>query len=170
MFAAAQAVTLSASHERRSYTRDQLLQARGCVWCSLSPTTASNISAYGQRRHRGSRAGRNKQRSIPVIDTRDRQPIKRRPVAGSGLDTRNFMNERHAVNITTITVVLCTLRHAAQTRNHLQFGAMNLHSVNDKIDNILSLRRERDLDVLLLCETWHDSDSVCIRRLRADGM
>ena len=41
---------------------------------------------------------------------------------------------------------------------------------NDKIDDILSLCRERDLDVLLLCETWHDSDSVCIRRLHADGM
>ena len=38
-----------------------------------------------------------------VIDTRDRQPIKRRPVTGSGLDTRNFMNERHAVNITATT-------------------------------------------------------------------
>ena len=63
-----------------------------------------------------------------------------------------------------------TLRHAAPIRNHLKFGAMNVHSANDNIDNILSLRRERDLDVLLLCETWHDSDSVCIRRLRADGM
>ena len=50
------------------------------------------------------------------------------------------------------------------------FGVMNVHSANDKIDNILSLRRERDLDVLLLCETWHASDSVSIRRLRADGL
>jgi len=39
-----------------------------------------------------------------------------------------------------------------------------------RIDDIISLLHERDLDVLLLCETWHDSDSVCIRRLRADGM
>jgi len=25
------------------------------------------------------------------------------------------------------------------------------------------------MDVLLLCETWHDRDSIAIRRLRADG-
>jgi len=58
------------------------------------------------------------------------------------------------------------------TRHDLKFGLMNVHSANDKIGNILSLRHERDLDVLLLCETWHDSDSDsdCIRRLHADGM
>ena len=50
------------------------------------------------------------------------------------------------------------------------FGSMNVHSLNDKIDAILSVRRERKLDVLLLAETWHYPDSVCIRRLRADGM
>jgi len=63
-----------------------------------------------------------------------------------------------------------TLRHAAPTRHYLKYGLIKVHSANDKIDNILSLRHERDLDVLLLCETWHDSDSVCIRRLHADGM
>ena len=30
-------------------------------------------------------------------------------------------------------------------------------------------RRTHSLQVLLLVETWHDSDSVAIRRLRADG-
>ena len=94
--------------------------------------------------------------SIHVINTRDRQPIKRRPVTGRGLDTRNFMNERHAISITTTTttcnVRVCTLRHGAPIRNRLKFGAMNVHSANDKIYNILSLRRERDLDVLLLCD------------------
>ena len=31
------------------------------------------------------------------------------------------------------------------------------------------VERRQALDVLLLCETWHDADSVSIRRLRADG-
>ena len=32
------------------------------------------------------------------------------------------------------------------------------------------MRREHDLDVMLLTETWHDGDSVSIRRLRAEGL
>jgi len=34
----------------------------------------------------------------------------------------------------------------------------------------MDFRRERALDVMLLSETWHDGDSVCIRRLRAEGL
>ena len=42
-------------------------------------------------------------------------------------------------------------------------------SKNNKIDDLLDVRREQQIDVLFLTETWHDSDSVSIRRLRADG-
>ena len=38
-----------------------------------------------------------------------------------------------------------------------------------EIDELLPEFRDRSLDVTLLCETWHDSDSVPIRRIRADG-
>jgi len=38
-----------------------------------------------------------------------------------------------------------------------------------KLDNLLIQSREHSIDVLELCETWHDSDSVANRRLRADG-
>ena len=31
------------------------------------------------------------------------------------------------------------------------------------------MKRDRLLDVLFLVETWHDSDSTCLCRLRADG-
>ena len=41
--------------------------------------------------------------------------------------------------------------------------------MNNKIDDLLDVRREQKIDVLFLTETWHDSDSVSIRRLRADG-
>jgi hypothetical protein len=41
--------------------------------------------------------------------------------------------------------------------------------MNNKIDDLLDVRREQQIDVLFLTETWHDSDSVSIRRLRADG-
>ena len=47
---------------------------------------------------------------------------------------------------------------------------MNEHSQSpSQLDDMLVEFRERHLDVLLLCETWHDADSVSIRRLRADG-
>jgi len=71
---------------------------------------------------------------------------------------------------TCLSIRVRTLHHATPTRHYLKFGLINVHSANDKIDNILPLRHDRDLDVLLLCETWHDSDSVCIHRLHADGM
>ena len=37
------------------------------------------------------------------------------------------------------------------------------------MDEVISLQHDRHLDVMLLCETWHDSNSVCISRLRANG-
>jgi len=39
-----------------------------------------------------------------------------------------------------------------------------------KVDSLLIEIRERPIDVLLLCETWHDAHSVSIRRLRAEGL
>jgi len=61
-------------------------------------------------------------------------------------------------------------RHVSPVFFPIKIGFMNVQSANDKSDDILSLRRDRGIDVLLLCETWHDSDSVFIRRLRSDGM
>ena len=61
-------------------------------------------------------------------------------------------------------------RHSCPNAQRLVFGSMNVQSANNKIDDIVAMKRERDLDVLCLCETWHDQDSVCIRRLRAEGL
>jgi hypothetical protein len=52
----------------------------------------------------------------------------------------------------------------------LTFGLLNVPSANDKIDDIIDTKRENRLDVMLLTETWHDADSVSIRRLRAEGL
>ena len=38
-----------------------------------------------------------------------------------------------------------------------------------KLDDLLLVKRDYSLDVLLLCETWHDADSVSIDRLRSNG-
>jgi len=49
---------------------------------------------------------------------------------------------------------------------------MNVRSAagKGKIDDIIAMKRDRSIDVLCLCETWHDEDSVSIRRLRAQGL
>ena len=47
---------------------------------------------------------------------------------------------------------------------------MNVRSLSpSKLDSLLIELNERPVNVMLLCETWHDADSVAIRRLRADG-
>jgi len=52
----------------------------------------------------------------------------------------------------------------------LTFGSMNVQSLSStKFDVLLDVHRENRLDVMLLCEAWHDPDSVSISRLRAGG-
>jgi len=51
----------------------------------------------------------------------------------------------------------------------LVFGCHNIRSLVNKLDNLLDVRRDLDIDVLFLVETWHDADAVRFRRLRTDG-
>jgi len=44
----------------------------------------------------------------------------------------------------------------------------NIRSLGNKLDSLLDVRRDKNIDVLFLTETWHDSDSVSIRRLRVE--
>jgi len=50
------------------------------------------------------------------------------------------------------------------------FGCMNVRSLSQsKLDSFLIELNDQPVDIMLLCETWHDADSVAIRRLCADG-
>jgi len=60
-------------------------------------------------------------------------------------------------------------RHGASSGPELSLGCYNVRSLESKVDQLLAVRRDLSIDVLLLVESWHDSDSVCLRRLRADG-
>ena len=71
------------------------------------------------------------------------------------------------VRATTTDWVLC---HTTPVVRHLVFDALNVQSANNKIDEIMDVRCEHALDVMLLSETWHDGDSVSIRRVRAKGL
>jgi len=60
-------------------------------------------------------------------------------------------------------------RHSPVTRS-LAFGALNVRSLNNRVDVITDLLKDTTTDVLCLTETCHeDSDAVPIQRLRASG-
>jgi len=44
-----------------------------------------------------------------------------------------------------------------------------VRSLHNKTDDVLEIIRDRRVDIFCLTETWHDSDSACIGRLRASG-
>jgi len=68
-------------------------------------------------------------------------------------------------------ITMPVLRHAGSSAGRtLGFASQNVRSLTLlKFDALLVEFLDRSLDIVVLCETWHDSDSVSIRRLRADG-
>src|SRR5258706_313417 len=46
----------------------------------------------------------------------------------------------------------------------VSFGCLNIRSLNNKLDDLLEVRRDHSIDVLCLVETWHDADCVSFRR------
>jgi len=60
-------------------------------------------------------------------------------------------------------------RHASSRRHLLSFGLLNVRSLHHKVDCVMEIQRDCAIDVLLLTETWHDTDSVCLSRLRNEG-
>lgn len=64
---------------------------------------------------------------------------------------------------------VCVKRHESPTPRHLTFGCWNVRSANAKIDEIIDVKSRQQLDVLLLTETWHENESISIKRLRSEG-
>ena len=59
-------------------------------------------------------------------------------------------------------------RHSKPQGKNLNFGFINIRSLGSKLDSLLDVGRDKNIDVLFLAETWHDTESVSIRRLRAE--
>jgi len=57
-------------------------------------------------------------------------------------------------------------RHVTRPTSELVFGCPNIWSLGNKLDDLLDVQCDQLIDVLFLCETWHDADSVALRRLR----
>ena len=80
-------------------------------------------------------------------------------VSGNGPSARRRVygsDRRHVVPVPVIV-----RRHMQQIGRNVVFGSMNARSLS-KVDELLLEFRDRSLDAMLLCETWHDSDSVLI--------
>ena len=43
------------------------------------------------------------------------------------------------------------------------FRCLNIVRLDSKLDDLLEVRRDQSIDVLLLTESWHDSNSVCLQ-------
>ena len=156
-----------------TFTRASLLAFRRQASSTLSSDVIARVRLLCLRRHRGRRAGRHVGCSAwayrpaavlrPVgngayIIAGSRSPPTTRRVYGSV--QRNFLR-----------VPIVAERHAKPIAGRaLAFGSMNVRSLTPlKLDDLLVELRDRSLDVLLLCETWHDANSVSVCRLRADG-
>ena len=74
------------------------------------------------------------------------------------------------VDIVVQTSPARVLRHTSPITQQLVFGCMKVRSATGKIDDIIAMKRDQSIDVLCLCETWHNEDSVSIRRLRAEAL
>ena len=61
-------------------------------------------------------------------------------------------------------------QHAFRVSPLQTFGALNISSVNDKLNVVKQLEIDHKIDVLCLTATRHeDHDAYCIRRLRSEG-
>ena len=60
--------------------------------------------------------------------------------------------------------------HPLARRNRLlNYGFLNICSLNHKVDDLLDFSRDHALGVILIAESWHDHDSNSVCRLRQMG-
>ena len=58
--------------------------------------------------------------------------------------------------------------HILQYGRNLNSAFANIRALSNKLDSLIDICHDHNTDVVFLTETWHDSDSVCVRRLRTD--
>ena len=135
----------------------------------LSVQVRANINNLGLRRsRRGCRAGKHSRlRPGRLIATEIATTRAFHGTATHGMHI-SVMVGRRSSSVSAVksddacvrtTTSVRVLRHTTPLAQRLVFGALNVQSANNKIDEIMDVRRQRVLDVMLLPETWHDGDS-----------
>ena len=112
--------------------------------------------------YRGRRAGRRRRRPLPNLRQTD---------GGIPIVTGNRPSpwqHRDAVDRQVCLRRIDVERNSSSSRQ-LVFGSLNIRSLTNKLDDLLEVRQDQQIDVLFLAETWLDIDSVCLRRLLTAG-
>jgi len=182
MYDVTQPVHHEAACVHTTYTHDQLLS----LYTPTPPIAAviarlRAFNLYTVCRLHVQRRPRHRLHDRPVVDcyrgcragrTRRRPAIVRPTACGAGILVSNSPS-RHVAGPPSppppsSLVSVPVDRHSSQQAK-LTFGCLNICSLANKLDDLLEVRRDQLLDVMFLVETWHDSDSVSLGRLRSDG-
>lgn len=83
--------------------------------------------------------------------------------------TRNNTSHRYDHQPRVLRCLPRCDRHLFQRSKKLSFGLYNIRSLNNKVEDLLHVIDEHQVDILMMVETWHDPDSASINRLRAAG-
>ena len=83
----------------------------------------------------------------------------------SGCHVRNFKLHSHSDKCSTIPSSVSV--SVSTGRPPLAFGCLNIRSLLTKFDDVIEICRDHRIDLLCLTESWHDSDSSVLGRLRA---
>ena len=144
-------MTVQASSPPSGLSRDQLLVLRR-VWSPLPTCTVDLINSFGLRRRRDCKAGRCKaSRSCKQTSSiKSAEPFHSECFRSPLLDP-NVKPKLSAVRSTTT------------------FGLLNVRSLLCKFDDIVELCRDQCIDLLCSTESWHDSNSAVLGRLRCAG-
>ena len=101
----------------------------------------------------------------------DQSPHSTQPTDDSASSTTTRATPHHRYCDSQLHAVPSAGRHSTcPTTSRLVLGALNVRSLNNKVDAVRDLFNSRKIDVICLSETWHEnSDAVPVRRLRTHG-
>jgi hypothetical protein len=166
-------------HGRVAYLPHHLLLIRRIYSsaCKLDVATFRKLDEYGLLRYRGKRAGSGRDIHHGRRWSSSRRPTPNLRVVGNGATVNVIVGNRlkpREIGLTHLPRSLSLRyihadRHSTPSDRQLICGSINVQSLSNKVDDLLEVRRTQHVDVLFITESWHDSDSVCIRRLRVDG-
>ena len=156
-------VTTSVSRVYNTYSRHELYNIRTLA-CRPTSDLIDRVRELGlcvvdrtQRRrrfhftrYRGRRAGR-RQRPVPSL-----RAVGNGVSVITGNKRQRSADRLPSARVPTL-IHIHTDRHVA-TSDTLTFGCINIRSIANKVDDLLQVRTDHSVDVVLLTETWHDKN------------
>jgi hypothetical protein len=163
-YTSAQLISLYRSAAPHAIVADRVRSLRLWNVCRLYRTglrqRKQKVFSYRLYNYRGCRAGRSRRKSPSLFPVGNGASI----ILGNQLVSK-INSLRNPIRLHSSLLSVHTDRHSAHCGVNIVFGCLSIQSVANKLDDLLEVRRDQQLDVLFLVETWHDSDSVSVRRM-----